>query len=288
MTFASKETSRYRGEPVSLYLFTYGAGTSRFAYTDGEQTVTYDDGVTGDVEYVPATITRDNVVASGSLDKSSLSIRMSRDSDIASEFRVYPPTQVMTLVIRQGHLSDADGEFLVVWSGRVLSVGREGEECVITGEPISSSLRRPGLRQHYQIGCPRVLYGTACGASEAAATVSATIASISGLSITLTAGWEGAFAPAKFLEGMVKWANSRGEIETRKILRVTGNVLLLGGYLRDLAATDTVSVVLGCNHQHTAPGLGGDCGDLHNNDQNFGGCKWIPVKNPIGFRNQYY
>lgn len=212
---------------------------------------------------------------------------MPRNVEVAEEFRVWPPTQVMTLIIRQGHLSDTDSppEFLVCWSGKVLSVGREADECVITGEPISSSLRRPGLRRHYQLGCTHALYLQGeglCNANEAAATVSATVASKSGTSITLNSGWNGAFAAAKFVEGKVKWTNAEGQIEVRKILSVSGNTLSLGGLLRDLDVSDTISVILGCNHQMS------DCEFLHNNIHNHGGCPWIPTKNPIGFRNQYY
>jgi hypothetical protein len=288
MTFDAIETSRRRGEPVTLFLFVYGGeeGDSpaplSYAYTDAEQAITY-EGFT----YDPVPVMRDAISSTGTLDKSALSVRLPRDIEFAEQFRVYPPTQVTTLIIRQGHLSDADSprEFLVCWSGRVLSVGREGDECVVTGEPISSSMRRPGLRRHYQLGCPHALYsqGTGmCNASEAAATVSATVASKSGTSVTLNSGWEGAFDPTKFTEGMVKWTNDDGQVEARKILSVSSNTLLLSGLLRDLDVAATVSVILGCNHQMS------DCGDLHNNIQNHGGCPWIPVKNPIGFRNQYY
>lgn len=284
MTFSILETSRHQGKPVTLYLFVYGGSledspptTQFFAYTDGEQAITYDG-----VEYEPVPVMREEVVASGSLDKSALAIRLSRDTELATLFQVYPPIQPVTLVIRQGHFGDVDAEFLVVWSGRVLSIGREGDECVISCEPISSSMRRPGLRRHYQIGCPHVLYGAQCLADEAAATVSGTVTAIDGLDITLAGGWEGAFAQAKFLHGMVKWTNDDGGIEIRRILKVTGDVLLLGGFLRDLAVTDSVSVVLGCNHQMD------DCLDLHDNIHSFGGCPWIPTKNPTGLRNQYY
>lgn len=288
MSFEPIEISRRQGQPVTLFRFVYGGeeGDSpeplSFAYTDAEQEITYDG-----VVYEPKPVLRDSISASGTLDKSTLSIRMPRDIEVMEEFRVWPPTQPMVLIIRQGHASDPDSppEFLVCWAGRVLSVGREYDECVVTGEPVSSSLRRPGLRRHYQIGCPHALYFQGigmCNASEAAATVSATVASVSGTSVVLNSGWNGAFVAAKFIEGMVKWSNAEGQIEARKILSVSGNTLMLGGLLRDLEASDTVSVILGCNHQMD------DCQNLHNNIHNFGGCPWIPVKNPIGFRNQYY
>lgn len=283
MSFSVFETSRHKGQPVTLYLFIYGGeeddspSPTVFAYTDCEREITF-DGFT----YEPIPVMRDNVVASGTLDKSTLTVRMPRGIEMSELFRVYPPTQVVTLIIRQGHIGDSPLDFLVVWSGRVLSVGREGEECLVSCEPVSSSLRRPGLRRHYQLGCPHVLYGNQCQANRAAATVAGTVASISGTSATLSPGWSGAFDPTKFLEGMVEWTNATGGVEKRKILSISGNTLRLSGLLRDLSASDAVNVILGCNHQMT------DCEFIHNNIFNFGGCPWIPTKNPIGFRNQYY
>ncbi len=277
MTFSAIETSRHQGAPVTLYLFAYSE-TASFAYTDAEQAIQH-DGIT----YEPIPIMRDSVTSSGTLDRSALAVRMPRDVELSELFRVYPPAQVVTLIIRQGHLSDTpEPEFLVVWSGRVLSVGREGEECVVSCEPVSSSLRRPGLRRHYQLGCPHVLYGPQCQANKPASSVTATVASLSGAAITLNAGWNGEFPAARFTEGVVEWVNDAGGTERRKILSVAGNTLRLGGLLRDLEAGETITARLGCNHQMS------DCAELFANIHNFGGCPWVPTTNPIGFRNNYY
>jgi uncharacterized phage protein (TIGR02218 family) len=252
---------------------------TQYCYTDAEQELTV-DGIT----YQPIPIARDAIVSSGTLDRTGLTVRMPRDVEISELFRVWPPTNVMTLIIRQGHLHE-DGspdEFLVCWSGRVLSLGREGDECVITGEPVSSSLRRPGLRRNYQLGCPHVLYGDECKANRASSTVATTVVSTSGTSVTLTAGWNGGFDPTKFREGIAEWINAAGGVEKRKILSVSGNTLALGGLLRDLVAGATIRVILGCNHQMD------DCEFLFGNIKNHGGCPWIPINNPVGYRNNYY
>lgn len=285
MTFSALEASRQQGEPVTLYQFAYG-DNANFAYTDAEQAISQPTGnppPNDTITYEPTPIMREGIVASGTLDRSALTIRMPRDVGLADLFLVYPPSQVVSLFIRQGHLSDTPTpQFLVVWSGRVLSVGREGDECVVSCEPISSSLRRPGLRRHYQLGCPHVLYGPQCKADKASHSVTAVVSSLSGSSITLPAGWNGAFTASKFAEGVVEWVNDTGGTERRKILKVTGNTLLLGGLLRDLEAGMSVSARLGCNHQMS------DCLELFNNIHNYGGCPWVPTENPIGFRNHYY
>jgi hypothetical protein len=279
MAFAPIEESRQKALPVTLYQFIYDtAPLTYFAITDAEAAV-----VNAGVTYDPVPAMRDAIVSSGSLDRTTIAVRMPRDIEFAEKFRVYPPTVPVTLIIRQGHLSDTlPPEFLVVWSGRVLSVGREGDECVVSCEPVSSSLRRPGLRRNYQIGCPHVLYGSECKANRAASTVSSTVASKSGTSITVGSGWNGAFPAVGFREGIVEWTNADGGTEKRKILSVSGNTLSLGGLLRDLDVGDPVSIILGCNHQMS------DCQNLFANILNHGGCPWIPLKNPIGYRNNYY
>src|SRR5690606_25380278 len=146
-----------------------------YAYTDAETAVVF-EGIT----YVPIPISRSAVKASGTLDKSALKVSVPINAEIAELFRIYPPAQVVTLVIRQGHIGDPDSEFLVHWSGRVLSTERKDSECEFSCEPIATSMRRTGLRRHYQIGCPHVLYGPRCRASKALATTVAEALTVAG------------------------------------------------------------------------------------------------------------
>jgi hypothetical protein len=65
-------------------------------------------------------------------------------------------------------------------------------------------MRRPGLRRNYQYGCPLVLYSVGdgqCNADKASKTLSATVASRERRDRHADAGWNGAFAAAKFLGG---------------------------------------------------------------------------------------
>lgn len=284
MTFANYEESRDDGGVLQAFLFR--DGTQDYAYTNHTQELTISHGAPlGDITYFPIPIQRDNINSNGTLDKSSLKIGMDIGADLAELFRVYPPSNVVTLTIFEGHADDPDSEFLAVWAGRIVTAGREGSELVVSGEPIATQLRRPGLRRNYQYGCPHALYGSQCGASKAAATVAGAVASVSGTQVTLNAGWEGAFNPAKFLRGMAEWTNDDGQTERRSIIRISGDVLTLSGIPKDLAATDSIDLVLGCNHKAFAPD--GDCQALHDNIQNFGGQPWIPIKNVIN-SNPYY
>lgn len=289
MSFDDYESSVSRGSPVQTFLFTYGTDPSEYyAYTDHTEVITLSDAK----DYMPVPIRHGGLSADGTLDKSAIKIDTDIGTDLAEIFRVYPPPEVVSLVIRQGHLDDVDEEFLVIWAGRVVASGREHSELVLSGEPVSTSLRRPGLRRHYQYGCPHALYEgvvgkPGCHADKPSKTVAATVASISGAAVTLNGGWNGAFAAAKFLGGLLEWEAPGGSTDRRTILRVSGNTLSLSGLPTNLSATDAVDVILGCNHRAYAE-QGGDCLPLHNNINDYGGCLWIPTKNPIGLYNNYY
>ncbi|MEV5031648.1 phage BR0599 family protein [Sphingobium sp. LMC3-1-1.1] len=288
MTFNAYEASRESGAPIQLYRFTYGTEVGEFfAYTDHTDEVVVDHGGSvGEIAYQPVPVERDEIVSNGTLDRSSMKLGLDVSTDLAELFRVYPPDNVVNLIVYQGHVDDPDSEFKVIWAGRVVSASRAHSELELQGEPISTQMKRPGLRRHYQYGCPHALYSTVCGANKAAATSAATVASISGTAVTLDAGWEGSLPPAKFLRGQFEWTPAGASTKRRTIIRVSGNVLTLSGLPLDLAADDAVNVVLGCNH-HAFEDEGGDCEGLHDNIVNYGGCKWIPVKNIIN-RNPYY
>jgi hypothetical protein len=286
MTFAAYEASRELGDPVQLFFFKFGPNLGDYyAYTDAVEEITY-SGVT----YEPVPIERENISTDGTLDKSSIKIDCDIGTGIAEIFRVYPPAYVVSLIIRQGHLGDPDNEFLVIWAGRVTAASRTDGKAMLAGEPISTSMRRPMLRRHYQFGCPHALYSVGdglCNADKASKTLSATVASVSGATVTMNSGWNGSFSGAKFLGGFFEWVNDDGLTDRRTIIRVSGNVLSLSGIPKDVDPGDTASVVVGCNHKAYAD-VDGDCQPLHDNIVNYGGDLWIPLKNPIGNYNNYY
>jgi hypothetical protein len=257
VTFSTYEASRELGDPVQLFFFKYGPDLGNYyAYTDHTDAIVY-SGVT----YTPVPVARENVSTDGTLDKSTIKITVDIGTDIAELFRVYPPAYVVSLVIRQGHIGDPDEEFLVIWAGRVVADSRDDGETTLNGEPISTSMRRPMLRRHYQYGCMHALYSVGpglCNADKASKTLSATVASVTGATVTMTAGWNGSFDKAKFLGGFFEWVNDVTLTDRRTIIRVAGDTLSLSGIPKDVDTGDTVSVILGCNHQAYAE-QGGDC-----------------------------
>jgi len=247
-----------------------------YTYTDWTRAFTHRG-----VVYQPVPIRCGSVNASGKLDKSMFEVRLPRTAAIVELFTAYPPSQPITLTVRQGHVNDSDDQFMVVWSGRVLSSRRDDNEIIFACEPTSSSLRRPGLRRTYQIGCPHVLYGPGCFTPKVPQV--STVVSLSGLDVTLAPGWNGSNPVGKFAQGLIEWDTPEGTREIRRILRVVGNTLSVSGLLRGLSVSGPVTAYLGCAHNT------GDCLALHDNIKNYGGCPTIPPKNPLaGGTNNFY
>src|SRR4051812_4301074 len=122
MSFDARESSRSLGEPVDLYRFTYNNpdfddGVHTFCYTDAEASIV-NDGLT----YAPTPLDRTAIASSGSLDKAAITVSLPKETEVAELFRIFPPSDIVALTIFQGHFDD--GEFIAIWSGRVLSCGR--------------------------------------------------------------------------------------------------------------------------------------------------------------------
>jgi hypothetical protein len=271
MTVDQYENSRSRGEPINLYLFTYGQlPNAYYGYTDCEHQISY-LGKT----YNPIPIDRDKLTSSGTLDKTAFRMRLPRGLPISDLFRVYPPNQVVTLVLMQGHANDAVPQYLVCWTGRVVSSDIKGDQIEFTCEPVATSMRRSGLRRNYQYGCSHALYGPRCNANKAAAQVIQAVVSATAYSVTLPNNWFSPFQESHFLGGLAEWVNTdTGEREIRTILKITGTVIDLSGIVRGLGSGGSIELFKGCDR--TMAGC-----NTHNNIHNFGGQPWIPTKNPI-------
>ncbi|RWP69565.1 phage BR0599 family protein [Mesorhizobium sp.] len=292
MTFDIRESSRYSGAPVTLYLIqgaeNEGADVplGPFALCDGESPIVR-DGVT----YQPWPIKHGDLSHDGTLDKSDLTVTLALGTPLDTLFIAYPPSQVVNLTIFEGHIGDAVTveNFPAVWLGRITSGGYVENELELSCVPVSTSIKRPGLRRNYQIGCPHALYEpNSCRASKSAATVTRQAASVVRNQVTLNASL-GAYA--QYVGGLLEWANSdtgQKEIRTISAVHPAGLVVTVRGAGRGLAPGTAVSVIRGCNRQmsgcslHTNSVTGGP------NIHNYGGQPFIPLENPISQKNQFY
>lgn len=282
MSLGDFETSRRSGEPVELYKVQHGESVAMY-YTDADLPIQYE----GDT-YLPHPIERENLESRAKLDRTEMRVTVPLTSPISDLFRIYPPGRVVNITIRQGHVPDpglpvswSEGEnFPVLFQGRILEARRDENKCDLNCELVSASMKRPGLRRHYQWPCPLVLYGSRCQADKGAGTAAVTVSALTGNTATLASPWihEGR-AGRDYVGGTLSWPGALGW-EQRTVLRVEGDELTLDGPLTDLVPGASANVVLGC--PHTLEG----CRSLHSNAVNFGGHPYIPAgTNPIGKNN---
>lgn len=269
MSFESHEQSEDLGAPYELYEFVYGdTGESVYRYTNFDR----DIDKMGQ-KWFARPISREAYKTSGKTDKSSLTIRLPVDTDLAALFTDYPPTQVVRVTIRAGHVDDPQNELLVIWVGRILSTAKEGNQAVLTCDNTIISMKRPGLRRNWQYACPYLVYGIQCGAVQTPLT--ATVDQVTTSGIVLMAGWHGEYPPEKFKGGMLRWRGPHGwEYRTIRDATAEGALAFIGP-IRNIEPGMSISVILGCNQTKE------DCANVHNNINNFGGDPWIPLKNPV-------
>ncbi len=273
------ETSAASGEPVELYLFRYGSGTlNQFAITDNDYEVESDG-----VLYVPDYVERGAISASGTLDKSDLTVSVRDESDVSQLFTLSPPGGQVSLTIFRCHTDPEGGTTipLAIWSGRVLGHSvQEGQVAELRCEPASTSMRRVGLRRHYQYMCPHVLYGEGCGLSRLEHSFNIIPDSFTAKTISLSGDYT-----ADYGAGVVSWTPTGQTEEARGIIGVKfangKTTLTLSGRTRGLAKEMVVTVAKGCAHDLD------DCANKFDNAVNYGGQPWIPTENPHGTTSIY-
>ncbi len=251
-----------------------------FAFTNAEYPIRKDG-----VVYRSIAIDVDAIEETGTLDKTSLRVRMERGTEIDDLILRFPPAQPLSLRIFQGH-ADSDpsepGAFPARWAGRVLSASDDFNEIDLTCEPLITSLKRPGLRRNYQIRCPHVLYGPQCGASRKAATVVREVQEAGGTRIRIDAPLPK--SGDRYVGGTVEWRAPDGAHELRAVKSVSDDRLVIGirGPVGEMPTGTKVQVTLGCAKSTYA------CREIHNNILNFGGQPGIPRDNPLSSKNVFY
>ena len=242
-----------------LYRFDHGA--QRWCYTSAQSSIAHQS-----ERYGSAAITRNALEHSDTLQRQRLEMAVPRDLPVAELFMAAPPEGIVSITLyrREQH----DLPVTTYWKGRVSVCQFEGMQAKLQCEPITSSLKRPGLRAHYQLLCRHVLYSTGCGALKETFRHDGTIAAIDGSRIQVAAA---ATQPDGAFVGGLCTAREGA----RMVLAHHGSDLTVTAPLPALAVGDPVQLYLGCDHSMT------QCRARFANLANFGGFPWISLKNPF-------
>jgi uncharacterized phage protein (TIGR02218 family) len=265
MTYDARERSADQARPVELYTFNRDYIAWRYTSADADRVIDF-------ITYTRAPIRRSDIEQGQELNRSSLKLRVPRDFEVAALYAISPPSDTITLTLRQYH--EGDAEVATNWTGRILSVRFDGSEAEITLEPLQTSIRRNGLRRYYQRMCPHVLYGAGCGLNRSAFRLVATADTVAGIKITAT---EIATQPDGYWTGgYVEWAVATGIFDRRYIIAHAGPSIDLDTAPVGLAPGMQMNIYPGCDRSLAT------CHSKFGNEENHGGMPYMPLNNPFG------
>lgn len=268
MSYDSHEQSTQDGRPKLRVLF--AVGSVEYRYTNEEHIVADSDGA-----WIPAPIEFGEFSQTNEMAKDPLKIVLPRDNDVALLFLGGVPEQSTSVTVLRLHTNDVTEDYKLYWKGRVAGASATGDAVTLDCENIFTSMRRPGLRDRYQVGCRHVLYGRGCGLDKDDFGVAAMATAAAGFAVTIT--YSDSNDPA-FVGGMLQTADGF----YRDIIAHAGSSITLLRPLKSLedaialSGPQAVTVYPGCAHTIS------DCKDSFNNLLNYGGFPWIPQKNPFG------
>lgn len=264
MTYATTELSVYDSQPVELFEFTFASKAWRFTSSDEEQHYL---GQT----YTPLAIQRSNIEQTQELNRSDLKVEVPRDADIAQEFIIYPPAEVMLLRLFRQHRGEADT--VLIWIGRVLACEWKDSTATLKCEAVFTSQRRTGLRRLYQAQCPHVLYDRRCGVVQNSFRTTGTVAAVSHNVVTVAEA--SLQANGYFDGGILAFTDTDGIIHKRAITGHEANQITLSNSIRQLEENVSVALYPGCKHTTN------DCEFKFANIVNYGGWPLSPRINPF-------
>ena len=264
MAFNDDEISINDGAPIELYKF--DGGTQIWYITSYAETVTSSAEV-----YVPEPALRRNVLKTGTQENEELSLDIEIPFDhplvTAYAFETAPPTLELTLY--RCHRTDPDDRVLM-WTGKVMTFSVESRICKLR-VPAQFSYVLNGIAPspRYQAPCNHKLFDDRCQVDPTSYQHVTTINAIDGNIITVaTYPW----AEADAVAGEVIYSTGG---ERRMITSVTGLDIELAYPFATLSVGDSVTLRQGCDHSFTT------CKSKFSNGVNFGGCPWVPSRNPF-------
>lgn len=265
MVFAFNEISNYGGRPV--YLFEFERSPVVWRYCAADRDITLDGNV-----YTAKPISCGPIRQTGDAQADEFTITAPTSIDFIEQFVLLPPSERTDVTVIKHHIGDSDS--VVWWKGFVDRVRREDRaNTAIVCRGLTGTLRRAGVRLPWQRQCPHALFDSSCKVSKAAHAVSATVSSVSG--ITVVAPGLAAIASGRLAGGFVEWTTDVGFKARKAILEHSGTAISLLGGVVGIDVGTVIMAYPGC------PRNAESCQSLYNNLANFGGFRHLPSKSPF-------
>lgn len=288
MTYDAKQTAPL-GRSTELYEFVQSGVFSRFTSANVDVTVSA-------TTYTAETISRNNPVQNSESGSGEVKITVPRNFDIAAQFAGVIPSILPTLTIYKTHLNDGDEEVITYWKGTIVNCAFNDTAGTATlfGMPETRVFERPVPRAVYSGLCNNQLFDGLCQVSKSTYSTSLTLSTVDAAGTTWTlAGLRDAadtIATNELLSLTAQevddfWqrgyiATSASPAEFRMIVETDigadPNAVRVSIPFSVAAVGDSVTVYAGCPHSIDF------CDRKFKNALNFGGCPYVPTKNPFG------
>lgn len=224
-------------------------------------------------DYVPTSIGRGGTQSKQELTKANLEVRLELGHALAQKLLQQWAELPATITVFSKRTAGTE----VIWKGRLASTQPGDAEIKMTFESIYTSLRRPGLRARFLKHCRHPLYARGCWVNPEDFATPATLAAISGNTLTIPQGSDQ--APGWYSGGMIRDASGA----LTYITKHDGTAFLVNRVPRSILAdfqangpATAVTLYPGCDHTYAT------CQSKFANDLNYGGFDFIPTKNPMG------
>jgi hypothetical protein len=256
MAFDIIERSEYQGLPQECYLFEYL--DDQYAYTSSKQIVPLNA-----IDFAPLQISRGKLTNEADMFKTTLTVTVPVDCDVALLFRTWIEQSVLITVYRQ-HFQDSD--FIVMWSGKVGSCKFKGNQAELSCTPLYTTMKKLGIKRVYQRSCPHTQYTTSCGLDINLWKQTSEITSVDDSLITFVD-----FYPTDYFAG---GSITVGDEKRWIMSSATNQVVLMSPLVKVVPTMDAI-LLPGCQHSHEK------CRDVFVNYLNNGAFPFIPGKNPF-------
>lgn len=262
MSYNIFDTSISDASVIELYEFIIGVKSYRYASTESN------------VVYLGETFKGDNIQRSKikqtkNLHKDGVTLKVPISFELSKIFLSPTIDDTINLKIFRGYSNDPANEFVAYWVGRVVGSTLSGSQIEVSCESIFTSVKRPGLRAKFEVGCRHAIYSSGCRASMSEFKVLSTITAVNGNRLTFTSP---SMPPSDYFTGGIV---ETFDGSTRFIAKHTNDEIVLFQPMPSVIVTQSVFLAPGCNRSMD------HCKNRFNNLDNFGGFPFIPVVNPF-------
>lgn len=266
MTFNAFEQSIAGGRPVRLYQFS--RGVVQWRYTNADRDITH---LTQVYRSLRGGISDEGISQGGEVSTQNIRIKAPGDLEVALMYRGIPPSDVVELVVFDGHYGD--DEYRVAWVGEIQYVQWPAQDrCTITCSPESVAAHKQGLRLCWERQCPHSIYGRGCNVDRELFRVEGSIIATDGAAVEVSAA--SGYPDGWFNAGYIEWPIGSGLYERRAIEDHSVTSLSIFGGTSGIPLGQAIAMFPGCDQTPET------CHDKFDNLDNNGGQGHLTDRSP--------